>query len=213
MSRLLLSACRAAQAATPCNTLPGRGRTTRSPCKRATETAVLGDFANARFEHLGAVTTFSRSGDKFTVNTDGPRRRSPRLRDRLHLRGLSAAAIPDRLSRAGAIRRSASPGTAARKIRAVSAGSSSTRASSSSPATHCTGPGATRPGTTSAPIATRPICRRTTTSPPTPMQPAGPISTWPARRATVRALGTSPGPRRRPQAAPTRRARTLHGWA
>ena len=40
--------------------------------QRATETDVLGDFANARFEHLGAVTTFSRSGDKFTVNTAGP---------------------------------------------------------------------------------------------------------------------------------------------
>jgi predicted CXXCH cytochrome family protein len=40
--------------------------------QKATETAVLGDFANARFEHLGAVTTFSRSGDKFMANTEGP---------------------------------------------------------------------------------------------------------------------------------------------
>ena len=40
--------------------------------QKATETTVLGDFANARFEHLGAVTTFSRSGDKFMVNTEGP---------------------------------------------------------------------------------------------------------------------------------------------
>jgi predicted CXXCH cytochrome family protein len=40
--------------------------------QKATETTVLGDFANVRFEHLGAVTTFSRSGDKFTVNTEGP---------------------------------------------------------------------------------------------------------------------------------------------
>jgi hypothetical protein len=40
--------------------------------QKATETAVLGDFANARFEHLGTVTTFSRSGNKFTVNTAGP---------------------------------------------------------------------------------------------------------------------------------------------
>ena len=40
--------------------------------QRATETAVLGGFANARFEHLGVVTTFSRSGDKFMVNTEGP---------------------------------------------------------------------------------------------------------------------------------------------
>jgi predicted CXXCH cytochrome family protein len=40
--------------------------------QKATETTVLGDFANARFEHLGVVTTFSRSGDKFMVNTEGP---------------------------------------------------------------------------------------------------------------------------------------------
>jgi len=35
-------------------------------------TTVLGDFVNARFEHLGVATTFSRSGDKFMVNTEGP---------------------------------------------------------------------------------------------------------------------------------------------
>ena len=40
--------------------------------QKVTETTVLGDFANVRFEHLGAVTTFSRSSDKFTVNTEGP---------------------------------------------------------------------------------------------------------------------------------------------
>jgi Cytochrome c554 and c-prime len=40
--------------------------------QKATETTVLGDFANAPFEHLGVVTTFSRSGDKFMVNTEGP---------------------------------------------------------------------------------------------------------------------------------------------
>src|SRR6266481_980288 len=40
--------------------------------QKATETTVLGDFANTRFEHLDAVTTFSRSGDKFMVNTEGP---------------------------------------------------------------------------------------------------------------------------------------------
>ena len=40
--------------------------------QRATETAVLGDFGNARFEHLGVVTTFSRSGDRFMIDTEGP---------------------------------------------------------------------------------------------------------------------------------------------
>jgi len=40
--------------------------------QKARETTVLGDLANTRFEHLGTVTTFSRSGDKFMVNTEGP---------------------------------------------------------------------------------------------------------------------------------------------
>jgi hypothetical protein len=33
---------------------------------------MLGDFANARFDHLGVITTFSRSRSKFMVNTEGP---------------------------------------------------------------------------------------------------------------------------------------------
>ena len=40
--------------------------------QKATEATVLGDFANAKFEHFGVTTTFSRSGDKFIVRTDGP---------------------------------------------------------------------------------------------------------------------------------------------
>ena len=40
--------------------------------QNATEATVLGNFANARFEHFGVVTTFSRSGDKFMVRTGGP---------------------------------------------------------------------------------------------------------------------------------------------
>jgi predicted CXXCH cytochrome family protein len=38
----------------------------------ATPATVLGDFADAKFEHFGVTTTFSRAGDKFTVRTDGP---------------------------------------------------------------------------------------------------------------------------------------------
>jgi hypothetical protein len=40
--------------------------------QRATDTTVLGDFAGARLEHSGIVTTFSRSGNLFLVQTDGP---------------------------------------------------------------------------------------------------------------------------------------------
>ena len=38
----------------------------------ATPATVLGDFADAKLDHFGVVTTFSRAGDKFMVRTDGP---------------------------------------------------------------------------------------------------------------------------------------------
>jgi predicted CXXCH cytochrome family protein len=40
--------------------------------QKATEATVLGDFADARLEHFGVATTFSRAGDKFLVRTEGP---------------------------------------------------------------------------------------------------------------------------------------------
>ena len=42
--------------------------------QKATEATVLGDFADARLEHFGVVTTCSRSGDKFLARTEGSRR-------------------------------------------------------------------------------------------------------------------------------------------
>ncbi len=38
----------------------------------ATPTTVLGNFADAKLDHFGVVTTFHRDGDKFMVRTDGP---------------------------------------------------------------------------------------------------------------------------------------------
>ena len=131
--------------------------------QKATEATVLGDFADAKsnIRHRHHFLALRRQ-------IPGPyrrtRRRAPRLRDRLHLRRLSAAAISDRDARRAAIRRSASPGTAARRSRAASAGFISIPTRNCRPATGCTGPGAIRPGTTSAPTATPPICRRTTIS-------------------------------------------------
>jgi Flp pilus assembly protein TadD len=40
--------------------------------QKAGATTVLGDFADVRVEHSGVTTTFSHSGDKFMVRTDGP---------------------------------------------------------------------------------------------------------------------------------------------
>ena len=121
-------------------------------------------------------------------------RRARRLRDPLHLRRLSAAAVSDRFPGRPACRRSASPGTRGPRIRAGNAGSTSTPTSSFRPAIRCIGPGSTRPGTSCAPSATRPSCARTTMRPPTATRPPGPRSTSPARPATVPAPPTSPGP-------------------
>ena len=38
----------------------------------ATPVTVLGDFADAKLDHFGVVTTFSPASDKFMVRTDGP---------------------------------------------------------------------------------------------------------------------------------------------
>jgi predicted CXXCH cytochrome family protein len=38
----------------------------------ASPVTVLGDFAEAKFDHFGVVTTFFRTGNKFMVRTDGP---------------------------------------------------------------------------------------------------------------------------------------------
>lgn len=40
--------------------------------QKATAATVLGDFADAKLNHFGVVTSFSRSVDKFLVRTDGP---------------------------------------------------------------------------------------------------------------------------------------------
>ena len=40
--------------------------------QKASEATVLGNFANAKLEHLGVTTTFFRNGDKLMVRTEGP---------------------------------------------------------------------------------------------------------------------------------------------
>jgi len=97
----------------------------------------------------------------------------------------------------GVIRRSASHGTAARKKKAANAGFISTPISSSSRVARCTGLGATKLGITSAPTATRPICRRTMTSAATPMRPPGPMSTCPVSRSRFASRRLGQGSRRR----------------
>jgi tetratricopeptide (TPR) repeat protein len=60
---------------TPCHA-PEAERWTGSHHDRAMQEAsdatVLGDFANARFEHFGRATIFARRGGRFVVTTEGP---------------------------------------------------------------------------------------------------------------------------------------------
>ena len=82
-----------------------RGSQHDQAMQEATPATVLGDFADASFTHYGVTSRFYRKGDGFFVTTDGPGRGHARIRDRLHLRRLPAAAISRRASRAAAGRR------------------------------------------------------------------------------------------------------------
>jgi hypothetical protein len=119
----------------------------------ATTATVLGDIADARLEHFGVTTTFYRNSEKFMVRTDCP---DGALHDYPIAYTFGVYPLQQYLIAflGGGCRRSALPGTAGQKSRAANDGSSSTPASSSSPAIHCTGLAETRPGTTSAPTAT-----------------------------------------------------------
>jgi hypothetical protein len=118
----------------------------------ASDATVLGDFSGARLEHFGATTTFFRDGDKFTVRTDGPVHGYPvSYTFGVYPLQQYLIAFPGARFQALGIAWDSRP-----KERGASASSTSTPARTSSPATRCTGPGATRPGTTSAPSAIRP---------------------------------------------------------
>src|SRR5260370_352253 len=124
--------------------------------QKATEATVLGDFADAQLEHFGVISIFSHSGDKFIVRTDGPDGTTHEY-EIAYTFGVYPLQQYLIAFRAGATGHSASPGTAGKNKMAASAGSTSTPIRNSNPATGYTGPAATRPGTISAPIATRPI--------------------------------------------------------
>src|SRR6516165_2968069 len=64
-----------AQACAGCHTAPfdaWKGSHHALAMQKATETTVLGDFADTKLEHFGVATTFFRDGDRFMVRADGP---------------------------------------------------------------------------------------------------------------------------------------------
>jgi hypothetical protein len=119
----------------------------------AAAATVLGDFAGAQLERFGVTTTFFRDGDRFMVRTDGPD-------GALHEYPIAYTfgvyplqqyliAMPGGRLQALGVAWDSRP-----KEQGGHAGSTSIPIRTSNRATRCTGPGATRPGTTSAPIAT-----------------------------------------------------------
>ena len=124
--------------------------------QKATPATVLGNFADAKVNHFGVVTRFSRSGDRFLVHTDGP---DGALHDYeiaytfgLYPLQQYLIALPG-----GRLQALGIAWDAGRRSRAASAGSISTRTSGCRPATACTGPDAIRRGTTNVPTATPPV--------------------------------------------------------
>ena len=117
--------------------------------------------------------------------------RAPRrFRGASYLRHLPSAAVPGRASGRPAAGACRSPGTPGRSSQGGSAGFTSIRMNGSIIATSCTGPGASRTGTSCAPIAIRPTCRRTTTPSPIAMPRAGARSASAARPVTARDRST-----------------------
>ena len=123
--------------------------------QEATPATVLGDFADASFTYGNVTSRFFTRDGRFLVNTDGPDGRLADFEIRytfgVYPLQQYLIAFPD-----GRLQALGIAGTRGRRSRAGSAGSTSTRARTSTPARRSTGPAATRPGTSSAPSATRP---------------------------------------------------------
>ncbi len=150
------------------------------------DATVLGDFSDVAFTAQGVASRFFRKDDKYLVRTEGPdgQPHDYEIRYTFGWWPLQQYLIDfpgGRLQSLGI----------AWDSRAAEEGGQrwflSIRTSGSTPAIDCTGPAATRTGTTSAPGAIPPICAKAMTSRPIPFTPPGPRSTSPARRVMVRA--------------------------
>ena len=83
----------------------GRARTTTSRCRRRPTETVLGNFDERLVHALRRHVDVLQAGREVLRPNRRPGRQAPRVPDRLHLRRLPAAAVPDRVSRAAATRR------------------------------------------------------------------------------------------------------------
>ena len=161
----------------------------------ATPNTVLGDFTVAKLDHFGVLSTFYRDGNKFMVRTDGPD-------GALHDYAIAYTfgvyplqqyliAFPGGRYQALGIAWDSRPKEQGGQRwfhlypdQKLPAGDR----------LHWTG--RDQNWNYSVPTATRPISEGISISPPIPMPPTGPISTSPARPATVPALVMSPGRKR-----------------
>jgi hypothetical protein len=124
--------------------------------QKASAATVFSDFADARLEHSGIMTTFFRNEDKFTVHTDGP---DGALHDYpvaytfgvYPLQQYLITFPGGRLQALGIAWDSRSKEQGGQRWFHLYPGQQL------KPATRGIGPGMTKPGTISAPIATPPI--------------------------------------------------------
>jgi hypothetical protein len=156
----------------------------------ADEQTVLGDFNDTTFTAHELTSRFFRWDGRDWVETQGPTGATETylIRYTFGWRPLQQYLIEfpgGRLQSLGIAWDSRARRTA------VNAGSSSIPTNASTRPIRCTGPGASRTGTTSAPSATRPICARAMTWPPTASGPPGRRSMSPARPVTGRARAMS----------------------
>jgi cytochrome c553 len=168
----------------------------------ATEATVLGDFASAEFEHFGITTTFFRDVAKFMVRTAGP---DGALHEYPIAYTFGVYPLQQYLIAFPGGRYQAL-GIAWDSRQKQDGGQRwfhlyPDRKLPANDRLHWTGSDQTWNYQCAD-------CHSTTTSPPTPMRPAGRMWTCPARRVMGQARAISPGPRLVAQAPPTTR-----GWA
>jgi hypothetical protein len=165
--------------------------------QEATAASVLGDFANSQIHQGRRRVHLLQARRQVHGAHRWPGRQADRLRNPLHLRRLSAAAVPDSVPRRALPDAADRLGFAAEGQGRPALVPPLSKAERSTIATPCTGPASTTTGRCSVPSAIRPICARATIRPARPITPPGARSTSPAKPVTARHPPMSSGPGRR----------------
>ena len=180
-----------ARAVMRASTASGPGSHHDRAMQPADEKTVLGDFNDAKITHFGVTSRFFKRERQVLRRDRGSRRQVGRLRDQVHVRRRSAAAVPDRVSRRPAAEPHHRLGHVKKRWFSLYPDEKIPPGDS----LHWTGRYQNWNLMCADCHSTR--SRRATTPRPTRTRRRGRRSTSAARRATVRARRTSPGRKRR----------------